>query len=371
MKSSHRHALINVAHIGVCSVGCVLTLTAFLPLLPVNWWWVRIGDYPRVQLLIAYLVAGMLAVMAIKTRLAKVTLALLTMSCAIQLYWITPYLPVARVEVESCEEIDEPSRIRIMAANVLQTNQQAQPLLELIAREQPDVLVLCEVNDRWISELVQLEKDFSFHLIKPQDNGYGIALYSNLPVQDATVRHLVKETIPSIDATIELRTGQPVRLFAVHPNPPRPGEDTTKRDGELVLVGREVKGDSTAIVLGDMNDVGWSRTTNLFQEVSGLLDPRKGRGIFSTFDATSAIWRYPLDYIFHSDDFRLVELRTLPDIGSDHFPLFVELQHAPEAVVTQEAPDLDEGDQEDASEAVEAAQDQASEERQTGETNDS
>lgn len=108
-------------------------------------------------------------------------------------------------------------------------------------------------------------------------------------------------------------------------------------------------------MLGDLNDVGWSRTTNLFQEVSGLLDPRKGRGLYPTYDATSSIWRYPLDYLFHSDDFRIVKLGTLPSIGSDHFPLLVELSHESEAAVTQEGPHLDGGDQEDASDAVDSA----------------
>ncbi|MGV3484199.1 MAG: endonuclease/exonuclease/phosphatase family protein [Planctomycetaceae bacterium] len=174
--------------------------------------------------------------------------------------------------------------------------------------------------------------------------------------QSADLRHFVKRDIPSIDATIQLRNGTPVRVFAVHPNPPRPGEDTTKRDGEMVLIGREAKkSDGAVIVMGDLNDVGWSSTTDLFQEVSGLLDPRVGRGFYPTFDATSPIWRYPLDYLFHSDDFRLIKLAVLEDIGSDHFPLLVELSHEPEAERSQEAPSLDAGDHEDADEAVKAA----------------
>jgi endonuclease/exonuclease/phosphatase (EEP) superfamily protein YafD len=140
----------------------------------------------------------------------------------------------------------------------------------------------------------------------------------------------------------------------VHPNPPRPGEDTTKRDGELVLVGREVHDDESVIVLGDMNDVGWSRTTRLFQKVSNLLDPRKGRGLYPTFNAKSSIWRYPLDHLFHSDDFRLVTIQTLPPIGSDHLPLSVELSHEPSAKEEQTAPTLDSDDRDDAADTVEA-----------------
>ncbi|MEJ7595670.1 MAG: endonuclease/exonuclease/phosphatase family protein [Planctomycetaceae bacterium] len=179
-------------------------------------------------------------------------------------------------------------------------------------------------------------------------------MYSNLELVSADVRAMVKETVPSIDAVVRLLSGRPVRLFAVHPNPPRPGEDTTKRDAELVLVGREVRDCGSVVVLWDMNDVGWSRTTDLFQEVSELLDPRRGRGLYSTYNAKSWIWRYPLDHLFHSDDFRVVSLRTSPSIGSDHLPLSIVLSYEPNAEATQAAPNFDAGDREDAEDAVEA-----------------
>ena len=54
-------------------------------------------------------------------------------------------------------------------------------------------------------------------------------------------------------------------------------------------------------------------------------DPRKGRGMFATFHAALPGLRFPLDHCFHSPGFRLVRLDVLPAIGSDHFPILIEL----------------------------------------------
>ncbi len=48
-------------------VACaVLAVTAFLPLTNVDWWWVRIGDFPRLQLLITYVLAVLFLEVPIK-----------------------------------------------------------------------------------------------------------------------------------------------------------------------------------------------------------------------------------------------------------------------------------------------------------------
>ena len=338
----------------VLPIAAILIVTALAPLLPVDWWWVRLGDFPRVQLLIAYLIWLVVLAILHKQPYAKPAAGLLLLSVCIQLYWIFPYLPVAPQQVEWATSSNADGQLQILTANVLQDNEDAAALLRLIAKESPDVVVLCEVNQRWINDLAPLRERFKHHVEHPLENKYGLAMYSNLDLVSSEVRAMVKESIPSIDAVVRLRSGQPVRLFAVHPNPPRPGEDTTKRDAELVLVGREVRDWGSVVVLGDLNDVGWSRTTDLFQEVSGLLDPRKGRGFYPTYNAKSWVWRYPLDHLFHSDDFRVVSLRTLPEIGSDHLPLKVVLSYEPGAKAMQEAPNLDAGDRKDAEDAVEA-----------------
>ena len=99
------------------------------------------------------------------------------------------------------------------------------------------------------------------------------------------------------------------------------------------------------VVCGDINDVAWSRTTRLFQKISGLVDPRKGRGMFSTFHARYPGVRFPLDHILHSTEFRLVEMRRLPYVGSYHFPVVATLSLEPNATAKQAAPAPDGADE--------------------------
>ncbi len=86
-------------------------------------------------------------------------------------------------------------------------------------------------------------------------------------------------------------------------------------------------GTPPAIVAGDLNDVAWSRTNELFQEVSGLLDPRVGRGLYSTYNAHRPLLRWPLDHVFFEPSFEVEALRRMGHIGSDHFPVFISLCH--------------------------------------------
>jgi hypothetical protein len=117
------------------------------------------------------------------------------------------------------------------------------------------------------------------------------------------------------------------------------------RDAELIVAAREIAAEGTpSVVAGDFNDVPWSRPCRIFQKLSGLLDPRLGRGLYNTFNAHSWISRWPLDHVFFSAEFRLVRIERQQATGSDHYPLLVELSYEPEGTGEQAARAMQSGD---------------------------
>lgn len=309
------------------AAGLLLLVTA-LPFIPSNEWWIRLWDFPRAQIAVALLVVAAAFVLAglARTRVGAATIALLIAGLAYQVARIWPYSPFHPEEVAHAPNCPANARLRLLEANVLQHNRDAGPLLRLVARERPDVLLLTETDEWWARQLRPLYAAFPHHVSVPLPNTYGMMLFSRLPLPGAEVRTLLEPDVPSIRTGLLLRNGDLVDFHAVHPRPPVPGQDTAARDAELAVVGRQVRAARRpAIVAGDMNDVAWSDSARLFREVSGLRDPRVGRALLPTYPAAYPGFRWPLDYVFVSPGFTLNLQRRLGRIGSDHLPMLVDL----------------------------------------------
>lgn len=317
-----------------------------LPLLSYDQWTIRIFEFPRAQLTVIGLLVtgGYLVVWDPSNPLDAVVLTGLLACILHQGYKMFPYTPLADFQVVNAEHNDPDTRFRLLIANVRISNRDARPLRRQIEQHDPDLVLTLEPDAWWEEQLRPIEADYPYAVKHPLDNAYGMMLYSRLPLIDPEVRFIVEDDLPSIHTRVELPSGMRVFLHAVHPRPPHPShdKDTTERDAELLMLGREVRehGGPT-VVAGDLNDVSWSYTTRLFQEISDLLDPRIGRGTYSTYHAEHPVMRYPLDHVFHSDHFTLVRLERLPYIGSDHFPVLIELQYEPEAPRKQPEPEAD------------------------------
>ena len=307
-----------------------LVVPTLLPMVPLEAWWVRSFDFPRLQLCSLLLFLLLLELILLDwQKPVSVGLLLTAAIClAYQAWWILPYTRLFPVEVKTTNNRDRRASIRIITANVLTPNRNAEGLLELVRTYDPDILVTLESNGWWQERLDTLETEYPYTIKCPRENLYGMHVYSRYVLKNSRIEYLVEEHIPSMHTLAILPSGAEVRLHFLHPQPPSPQnrKASSPRDAELVVVAKSVaKTETPTIVTGDLNDVAWSTTTRLFRKISDLLDPRVGRGMFNTFHADYWFMRWPLDHLFHSDHFTLAVIKRLPGFGSDHFPLLAEL----------------------------------------------
>ena len=323
----------------VSAFSLLLIGVTLLPLIRSGRWWIRIWDFPRQQLSILLAVA-LAAQLALKPdNPAALVLAAATALCLLwHLRCIFPYTRLRQRQVKAAGRgapLDQ--RFRLLIANIYQHNRQPHGLFRAIASFDPDVLLVVEADEWWNRRLAAYRHRYPHHVLHPLSNTYGMLLFSRLEIVSAEVMERVTKDIPSIKALIRLRSGKIIELHCMHPEPPLVGVDADERNAELLLVAKDAEQSPyPVIVCGDMNDVAWSHTTRLFQRVSGLLDPRIGRGLYSTFDARRWYARWPLDHVFHDRRFLLNQLQVGSNINSDHFPIFVELVYQPEAQELQE-----------------------------------
>lgn len=325
----------------------IVIVTTGLPLINTTAWWIRIFDFPRLQIAVLSLVAIILAYVYVDFKWAyKLPLFLiLTGSLVYQVQFVLVYTPIYKTQAKDSSKPIAENSFTLLVSNVRMENEDKERFHSLVKKVNPDILLINEPDQVWAASISRLDLDFPYSIKYPLDNTYGMMLLSKLPLTESTVNFLVKDDIPSIFTRITLPSGSIIDFYGVHPEPPMPGTDTYERDTELLIIAQKIReSENPAIVAGDLNDVGWSVTSKLFRKYSELVDPREGRGLFNTFSVFVPLLRYPLDHIFYSREFGLLTLEKLEDIGSDHFPLLIGLNYEPDEDNTEglEKTDADE-----------------------------
>ena len=339
------------------SLSILIVIITFIPLIKNEYWIFRVCDYPRLQKLVitilCIILLGFYSRIQSGYHFNELLLLIMILNATYLLRQILPFTWLGKKQVQRVTTEIPENGFSVMISNVYQDNKNYKGCLEEIKKANPDVLLLLETNREWEKQTNVLEQHFPFYKKVPLENTYGMLLYSKLELQHTEVKYLVENDIPSIHSQIVLLSGQLVQMYAVHPEPPVPMENPTskERDKELLLVADIAKDSALpVIVIGDLNDVAWSYTTELFLKMSGLLDPRRGRGFYNSFHAHYPFLRFPLDHAFISTDLKIKDMRRLHNFDSDHFPIFISLQYEAAAKSEHEKIQPDQQDSEIAKE---------------------
>ena len=313
-------------------LGALMILLSLLPLIKTHYWWIRVLDFPRMQ--VAFFSAVTLALYftfyEVNHRAEILFVNLLCVALTNEFLHVWRYTPLSPVQALRSKIKAPKNSFSIMISNVRMSNTRYDRFLKIVHQNDPDILLINEPNQQWTEAISRLDKVYHYAIKKPLENTYGMILYSKFKITEYEIRYLMEPEIPSFYCVIELPTGKHFDLFSVHPQPPSFTKHTDKREAELLVVAKMAKQTPYAsIVAGDLNDVAWSYTTKLFRKISGLLDPRIGRGFYNTYNAFVPFFRYSLDHIFYDPAFRLIRMKRLPFFGSDHFPILVRLNYEP------------------------------------------
>lgn len=295
-----------------------------------NQWWIRIWDFPRVQILTAMVLAA-IALWFIDRPWRPWLPVILAGLSAWQLYRVYPYTPIASTQVAKARpgEVDAGGCFSMLTLNVLQTNRDYQRTADLIRSIDPDVLLLTETDQAWADAMAPTMANYANRIDRPLGNTYGLMFATRLLMTDATIQDLAEPDTPSVFATLTAGKRQ-FRMIGLHPRPPTPGQDTEERDAEIVFAARQSRNIGMPVLaLGDFNDVAWSDTTSLFMDIGGFLDPRIGRGTYATFPADKTWLGWPLDHLFVTEEFLLESMSVGQEVGSDHRPVIAKLCLAP------------------------------------------
>ena len=338
------------------SLSLVVIVVTVFSATPGKSWILRVCDFPRAQMLWlgGLLLAGFSTHQLLGSSdnwLAENSLywpiaILLVSALMIQAWWAIHFTSFYKKELAESEiesdcfhdehpEVPHSGSVRIITANVDFTNTNRADALRSLLHWRPHILALCETDEHWNDHIFELEQSFPYVIREFRELGRGMTLLSSFPIEESEIRYLVDEDRPSIWAKVCTPNDGCFELVVLHPPPPglpkRRGSgrhSSKKRDIELSLVAHHISKhqESDWIVTGDFNDVGWSATTRNAKNISGLKDPRVGRGMYSTFPARVPFLRYPIDHVLVSESFKLIRLERLSDIGSDHLPLLVDLE---------------------------------------------
>jgi len=218
-------------------------------------------------------------------------------------------------------------RLRLVLVNVYQFNRSHGRFMSFLNRHQPDVVVVQELTEDWARALEGITQHYPFFEVLPRPEGSGIALYSRFRFERWAPPLLEEHERPSI--LVQLDVGNPkVTLLAIHPRAPIRRGHFELRNKLLASAGvclNSLLGPK--ICVGDLNTSVFSAYYQDFLRQTELKDVRKGFGLLPSWPTYMVFaWlMIPIDHCLVSRDIGVRNVQTGERIGSDHFPLIVEL----------------------------------------------
>jgi len=256
-------------------------------------------------------------------RLTVLSLGFLSLVIVVNGWEVLPWLLAHRQPVSEAAG----TKLKTIAFNIEGNNVLFEQVRNFIRGESPDVAMFCEAQTPWPSELKPLNESLPHHV---RVDAMDIEIFSRHPIVHTQIFHFGPER-GFVVVGLKIETRQ-LNFVATHTYPRfwRGAEGFQLRSKTLEEgLGKQLSQFTPpTLIMGDFNASPWSPAYKNMMRTSGYQDGRKGFGILVTQHGHGLISRWlwrPIDHCLHSEGVRMQQIRTGPDLGSDHLPVIAEL----------------------------------------------
>lgn len=294
---------INISVIG-------LMLAQITSMLAKVWWIFELFSHYQHY----FFIIGIIILPALLIRKRFITILILVPILSIQLATLSPYL----IKTEKSSVGD----FKVLSSNFYIYNNDFDALRDVIAKENPDLFTVLEINSQWATEKEKYREIYPYIEITKEFGPHGMILFSKAPI---SIKEKKLGDYASFDAITEIN-GKPVRILIFHPKLPSTEENANKRNIAFeALSGSVMTSQLPTIVMGDFNSAPWSPYFSDIIKTTHLKEARIGFGMTPTWNSRNILFSLPIDHILVSDSIKVPDFHTGNKTGSDHLPVVAEL----------------------------------------------
>ena len=221
----------------------------------------------------------------------------------------------------------------VLNFNILSDNQEFGPVIDYIRSADADLVFLYEASRPWEVAIEQSGLDYEVIRARADDLIFGTLILARDEVE--AVSYGFAESQPRAVALTYHpdRWPTPIEVLSVHPHSPTDATRASLRDAQLGFAADwAADREGPYLVVGDLNATPWSAPFRNLITTGHLTNSQRGFGLQATFPVDQiAFVRIPIDHVLHSDVISVRDRSLGPALGSDHFPVLVELQYNGEA----------------------------------------
>ncbi|MGH8927316.1 MAG: endonuclease/exonuclease/phosphatase family protein, partial [Acidimicrobiia bacterium] len=219
------------------------------------------------------------------------------------------------------------AQLRVVSYNILGSNKHFDEVVNFIRASGADVVVLHEVTRRWegvIEEASLTDGDWPYEVTRSRAAGDLFGTLVLAPTGSRVTSFGFGVTDPR---AIEISLPEGIKMLAIHPLSPYTRFRASQNDQQLQFAANWARRQhGPTVVFGDFNSTPWSYPFRRLVAETGLRNSEHGFGLDLSYPADrNPFLRIPIDHLLHSADLATVDRHLGPALGSDHFPLTVDL----------------------------------------------